>query len=279
MTTDVMTLREAADRLGVHYMTAYRYVRTGRLPATRDGAEWRVRASDVERLVSRQAKPPRRSAPRHQARSDLERCLVSGDEAGAWAVVEDSLTAGASPAEVHLALLAPSLVSIGTRWERGRLSVADEHRATAVAQRLVGRLGPRFARRGRKRGTVVLGAVAGETHAIPGAILADLLRGLGFEVVDLGADTPAESFVEAARHANRLVAVLVGAITTGQERVIKRTVAALHEAEIGAPVLVGGPGITDEAHARSLGADGWTGHDGDHACAAVELVAAGAPAT
>ena len=274
MTKHVMTLREAAERLGVHYMTAYRYVRTGRLPATREGAEWRVRASDVERLYAREAKPSQRSAPRRAARSNLEQCLVAGDEAGAWAVVEGSLAAGASPEEVHLALLAPSLASIGTRWERGRLSVADEHRATAVAQRLVGRLGPRFARRGRKRGTVVLGAVAGDTHALPGAILADLLRGRGFDVVDLGADTPAESFVDAARHANRLVAVLVGATTSGQERVVKRTVTLLHAADLASPVLVGGFGVDDEEHARSLGADGWTGHDGERACAVVELMAA-----
>ena len=38
-----MTLQEVADSLGVHYMTAYRYVRQGRLPATRLGAEWRIR--------------------------------------------------------------------------------------------------------------------------------------------------------------------------------------------------------------------------------------------
>jgi hypothetical protein len=80
--------------------------------------------------------------------------------------------------------------------------------------------------------------------------------------------------VEAARHANRLVAVLVGAIVSGQERVIKRTVTALHDADIGVPVLVGGPGITDESAAAALGADGWTGRDGDHACTTVELVAA-----
>ena len=44
-----MTLQEAADQLGVHYMTAYRYIRQGRLPATREGAEWRIRAVDVQR--------------------------------------------------------------------------------------------------------------------------------------------------------------------------------------------------------------------------------------
>ena len=37
-----ISLQEAASRLGVHYMTAYRYVRTGRLPARRDGAQWFV---------------------------------------------------------------------------------------------------------------------------------------------------------------------------------------------------------------------------------------------
>jgi hypothetical protein len=61
------------------------------------------------------------------------------------------------------------------------------------------------------------------------------------------------------------VAVLVGAITPGREQGIRRTVAALHRAGVTAPVLVGGPGITDESQARDLGADGWTGHDSDDA--------------
>src|SRR4029077_16129609 len=87
----------------------------------------------------------------------------------------------------------------------GELTIADEHRATAIALRLVGRLGPRFARRGRKRGTVVVGAPAGEQHALPSAILADLLRGVGFEVLDMGANTPAASFAETAKEANRLL--------------------------------------------------------------------------
>jgi excisionase family DNA binding protein len=45
----LLGLREAADRLGVHYMTAYRYVRTGRLPATRIGAQWWVDPDAVRR--------------------------------------------------------------------------------------------------------------------------------------------------------------------------------------------------------------------------------------
>ena len=45
-----LSLREAADLLGVHYMTAYRYVRSGRLPARHQGNHWTVRARDVREL-------------------------------------------------------------------------------------------------------------------------------------------------------------------------------------------------------------------------------------
>ncbi len=281
MPPPVLSLPEAAERLGVHYMTVYRYVRTGRLPAERAGAEWRVRATDVDRLAAERAeRPPRGGQPGRRSRpvragvpARLERALVAGDEAGAWGVVEAALGSGATPAEVHLAIIAPAMASIGRRWDSGELAVADEHRASAVAQRIVARLGPRFARRGRTRGTVVIGAVAGETHAIPGAMLADLLRGLGFTVVDLGPDTPAESFVDAALAASRLVAVVVGAIASGRERALRQTVRRLREAGVGVPVLVGGPGVADAAHAQALGADGWTGADGATACATIDAIA------
>ena len=44
-------LREASDVLGLHYMTVYRYVRTGKLAARREGGDWLVRRSDLEALA------------------------------------------------------------------------------------------------------------------------------------------------------------------------------------------------------------------------------------
>jgi methanogenic corrinoid protein MtbC1 len=170
-------------------------------------------------------------------------------------------------------LLVPALDTIGEQWARGVFTVADEHRASVVAQRLIGRLGPRFARRGRKRGTLVLGMPTGEQHSLPGAILADLLRGVGFEVLDMGADTPPESLLETANAANRLVAVLLGATTTGRDATVRTTIRALHRGGVGVPVLLGGAAVSDEVHARRLGADAWSGADGRSALAAVELVA------
>ena len=268
-----ITLHDAAERLGVHYMTAYRYVRTGRLPAERDGVQWMVDPADLKRM----SQPGRSRAHPGRVRSEgpakLAGRMVAGDEPGAWAVVEAALASGVDPADVHMDLLAPALDLIGDQWATGTLTVADEHRATVVAQRLIGRLGPRFARRGRKRGTVVLGTPPGEQHSLPGAIVADLLRGAGFEVLDIGANAPAESFVETAREANRLVAVLIGATTPGRDTTVRATVRTLRGAGVDAPVLLGGAAIKDEAHARKLGADGWSGADGRDALAVVEQVA------
>ncbi len=187
-------------------------------------------------------------------------------------MVEAVLAAGASPSEIHLSVLGPALRSIGERWHAGELDVADEHRATVVAQRIVGRLGPRFARRGRKRGAVVIGAVAGEAHALPGAMLADLVRGRGFDVVDLGVDTPPACFATTSANASRLVAVVLGATGSGHEDALAESLTGLHRDDVGVPVLVGGAGV-DQDTARRLGADGWTGSSGSGAVAAIEAAA------
>ncbi len=266
-----VSLKEAAARLGVHYMTVYHYVRTGRLAARRGAATWSVAVDDLEAL--RAGEVPRGVRPPVPRPSRLVDRLVAGDEGGAWRVVEDAMASGRDPAAVYLEILIPALRLIGERWECGELSVAGEHRASVVAARLVGRLGPRFVRRGRHRGAVVLGAVAGERHALPGAILADLLRGRGFEVLDLGVGTPAASFVETARTADRLVAVLIGATSAGYEASVSEAIDLLHRAEISASVLVGGGAVPGADEARRLGADGWSGSTARDALASVERLA------
>ncbi len=256
----LLTLEEAADRLGVHYMTAYRYVRTGRLPAQRDQSRWTVSVADVERL--RRGSPARRkTSTTSTAPLQLAQRLVAADEGGAWMMVEGALVSRMAPPEILLDLLVPALRAIGEGWASGTLSIADEHRATAVATRIIGRLGPRFNRRGRPRGTVVLGEPAGEEHALPSAITSDFIRGAGFQPMDLGADTPAESFVDAALAADRLLAVLIGVTVRGREAALADALGALRAAGIRAPVLVGGAAIPDEGKAIALGFDGWSGRD------------------
>jgi len=259
---EVVSLQQAADRLGVHYMTAYRYVRLGLLPATKQGASWRVAAADLDRLGAAGGATSKGRGRQHPApwADRLGRRLTAGDEVGAWGVVEASLAAGASPRAVHLEVLVPALHAIGEAWAAGRIDVAVEHRASAVAHRLVGRLGPRFVRRGMSRGAVVLAAAPGDTHALPVAIAADLVRGAGFDVEDLGADLPLLSLVDAVGRTQRLVAVGLAVTTAGNRAAVGEAVSCLKEVLDGVPVLVGG-GAVPRADAVALGADGW-GRDG-----------------
>ena len=206
----------------------------------------------------------------------LEARLVAGDEAGSWALVEAVLAAGMKPDESLLELMAPAMRSIGTHWQEGELSVADEHRASAVSTRLIARLGSRFGRRGVKRGTVVLAAPAGELHSLPVSIGANLLRWKGFNVVELGADTPAEALVEAVANeagtdSGPLAVGLVSTLT-GQEPSVERSVTEVHLAHPSVPVLLGGAAIVDAAQARRLGADVYTGKRGDVLVDALEAV-------
>jgi hypothetical protein len=85
----------------------------------------------------------------------------------------------------------------------------------------------------------------------------------------LGPDTPPESFAVAAAQVERLVAVLIGVTTPGNDEEAARALKSLR-ARVAVPLLVGGAAIVDAAHARRLGADGWTGRNGRELLAAVE---------
>ena len=275
-----MTLQEAALELGLHYMTVYRYVRTGKLQATRDGMVWRVRVSDVAALKDGRLSPSEsRSTPTDAAGASraLEARLLAGDSGGAWWLIEGRLGGGLDPPGVLATLLSPALRSIGARWADGELNVADEHRATAVAQRIIGRLGLQFGRQGRSRGTVVLAAPAGDLHTLPVAMVADLLRWRGFEVSELGANTPADALAHAASQVDRLVAVGIVSTISGHDAEVTQSVEAVRAKTPSATIVLGGSAIRSASHARGLGADIWTGPDGSAVVDAVEACTKAGP--
>ncbi len=257
---DELSLQEAADLLDVHYMTAYRYVRTGRLVAERRGKHWYVPRSSITALREPSApgrkKPGGRSARRDYA-AELSVLLVEGDEAEAWRLSQDALASAFTPEQLYLDALAPAMRSVGDQWEAGRIGVADEHRASALASRLVGRLGPLFTRRGPTRGLIVLGTPAGDRHGLTTALLGDPLRGRGFTVGDLGADTPAASFAEIVTNEARTTAVGIAVSVAVGDHVVSETIQAIHAARE-VPVLLGGRAVTDAAHATRLGADAYS---------------------
>ncbi len=252
-----LSLQEVSDRLGVHYMTAYRYVRLGLLPATKQGSSWSITEADLRDFASSARGPRgdrRKGAPWAER---LEARLVAGDLTGSWRVVEAAMGGGLSASGVYTELVAAAMRSIGRRWATGELDIADEHRASAVAAKLIGRLGHGMVRRGRPKGTIVIGTAAGERHGLVVSMAADLLRACGFEVVDLGCDLPAAAFAAATATTDGVVAVAVSATTAGGEVAAAETIASVKRARPDVPVFAGGEMVPDAAAASTLGADGW----------------------
>jgi len=259
MAAESISLRAAAENLGLHYMTVYRYVRTGRLAASKQGGQWFVDPADIEAIANGDDSLDR-SGVRTRAPGQLEDRLLAADEAGAWAVVSQALTSGAEPSEIHLRMLIPAMKSIGAQWQRGDIEVFDEHQATVVASRITARLGPRFHRRGPNRGLIVVGLISGDAHALTTAIIADLLRGRRFEVTDLGADTPAESFLEVMESATLeqpLVGVVISSTNTENLQQAKNTIATIRARQPDAVVALGGTGVPSRVEAEAAGATIW----------------------
>ena len=257
-----LSLHEAADLLGVHYMTVYRRVRLGILPARKVGGTWSVDPADLEQATTTPERGRRREGMAiRESRSGRERLqarMLGGDIAGSWQVVEAAMASGFEPDEIYVRLLAPSLHAIGESWRSGRVSIDQEHLASSVASTVIGRLGPRFVRPGRKKGVVIVAMPPGERHGLGVAMLADILAGAGYAVLNLGPDTPIASLAAAMRDAGPLAAVVVSVVdiepSSGGGSPPGRRPSG---GDCRFRAWSGERGIPDERVALDLGADGW----------------------
>jgi excisionase family DNA binding protein len=287
--TALLTLHEAADRLGVHYMTVYRRVRLGMLAARKVGGQWRIDPADLG--ASGRAAAGRRPrsageapahgtlAPRTAPWADRLRArMLAGDVAGSWQVVEAAMAAGVEPADVYVDILGPAMHGIGDGWQRGELGIDEEHLATSVALSIVGRMGSRFRRRGRRLGTVLIAMPTGERHLLGAAMIADILAHEGYEVLNLGADTPPASLARAVAVHDDLRAVIVTVVDSTRLAAAARLIAGARRIDGGPPVIAGGFAIPDLATARSIGADAW-GADPRRLGRLIRTLAEGRPRT
>jgi excisionase family DNA binding protein len=253
--SSTFTLQEAADELGVHYMTAYRYVRLGLLEAHKVGGVWQVASAAIDAFRDGSAAGPVAAGSAAPWAERLEARLVEGDAQGAWGVVEAAMTSGADVRSVYLDLITPSMIRLGERWSAGEFDVAVEHQATGIVMRVIGRLGSRCVRRGRSRGGLVIGTPIGEHHALPTAMLGDLMRLHGWEVTDLGANTPSASFVHAAQRTPELAAVGLSVTHADHLAAAHECCSVLRQELPDLRLVVGGRAVRGEEHARALGAD------------------------
>ena len=238
---DQLDLQTAADELGVHYQTAYRWVRSGKLPAHVVGGRYQVERSaltDVQaaRVAPRAPSPP--SSRRMTAAADrAHRALVEGDEAAARELIVGLVAEGATIVEVIQQVIVPPLVRIGADWHAGRLTIWVEHRASAIVERILGGLAPNP--RGRRRGTVMVAAVSGDFHSLPTSMAAVALRDDNWAVEHLGANMPPEELLRFCVEHDVDVAVL-SSTNPDTAELAADTADRLRAA--GTPVVLGRPG-------------------------------------
>jgi excisionase family DNA binding protein len=235
-------LQEVADELGVHYQTAYRWVRSGRLPAALVDGRYEVTPAALARFAARRVEPRRPAArsPRGGFGPLSDRVflhLLLGDERDARRLVERLIEDGVSVTTVAQEVLTPALQRIGDEWKVGRLTVSEEHRASAIVERILGEHHP--SPRGRRRGTVVVAALAEERHSLPTAMAAAALRDDNWHVHHLGADVPPADlmrFIDAQPVDLVVVSVTIPEMCPNADEVVAELEAA------GLRVLVGAAG-------------------------------------
>lgn len=234
-------LQDAADRLGVHYQTAYGWVRDGSLPATKVRGRYQVRIADLDRFAAERARP---EPPRPRAMRDPDRTaakafeqVVAGDEFALRRDMQRLADEGVAVSTLLRDVLAPAAVRVGDGWHRGEIPVAVEHRATSIIERIIGDLMPNP--RGRRRGTAVVAAISGEQHSLPLLMATATLREDRWHVEHLGADCPPEDIADfgAACAADLVVLSTTNDATAGAT---DRLAAELRTR--GFRVLVGRPG-------------------------------------
>ncbi|MEU4887910.1 MULTISPECIES: cobalamin B12-binding domain-containing protein [Streptomyces] len=186
----------------------------------------------------------------------LWRAVSAGDEYAATAAVLAALDAGADPESLLLESVAPVQARVGREWAANRMTVAQEHAATAINDRVVAAVAHHPASRGRPdRGRITVACVNGEWHALPARLLAEVLRLRGWRVDFLGAQVPAPHLI-AHLHLTGPDAVALSSSIPTRLPTAHATITACQAA--GTPVLAGGAAFgPDGRYARLLGADAW----------------------
>ncbi|GAB3164504.1 cobalamin B12-binding domain-containing protein [Amycolatopsis sp. NPDC004378] len=181
--------------------------------------------------------------------------VTTGDEYAAGDIVVQALGDGADPESVLLDVIGAVQRKVGLEWAANRLTVAQEHAATAINDRVIATFGYVLKRPEPHLGRVTVACVDGEWHAMPARLLSEVLRLRGFQVDYLGAQVPAPHLVAHLHRTGPDAVALSGSIAT-RLPTAHATITACQAAAT--PVIAGGAAFgPDGRYARLLGAEAW----------------------
>ena len=201
----------------------------------------------------------------------LKNAVIKGDQNAAMEITTEALEEGMAPEEVLRGGLIAGMDVVGRAFKKNEVYVPEVLIAARAMKMAMEILEPKLVEAGIEPiGTIIVGTVKGDLHDIGKNLVCMMLKGAGFNVIDLGTDVAPEKFVEAVKE-NGANTVGLSALLTTTMPMMDKTVAAFREADVEAKVMVGGAPVTQE-YADKIGAQGYAADAATAVDVAKELV-------
>ena len=201
----------------------------------------------------------------------LADAIIKGDQNTAVEITRSALEEGTPAESVLNEGLVAGMDVVGSRFKKNEVYIPEvliSARAMKMAMEI---LEPELAKAGVEPvGRLVIGTVQGDLHDIGKNLVAMMLKGAGFEVIDIGVDVGPEKFIEQAKSAGAHLVGMSALLTTTMPG-MEKTVKALREAGLPAKVMIGGAPVTQD-YADRIGADGYAPDSASAVDVAKELV-------
>lgn len=205
----------------------------------------------------------------------LYEAILIGDASAAKEIVEAAIAAAVDPQLLVTGQMIPAMDEVGRRFEAGEYFVPELLIAGRAMKGALALLQPLLAARGVEPiGRVVIGTVKGDMHDIGKGLVASMLEGAGFEIIDLGVDVSADKFVARALETKADIVALSALLTTTMLS-IKDVIAAVRKFDAlnGCKIIIGGAPVTQQ-YADSVGADGYSSNANGAVTLARQLLSA-----
>jgi 5-methyltetrahydrofolate--homocysteine methyltransferase len=186
----------------------------------------------------------------------LSEAVITGNQAKALELTKAAISEGVSPADILNKGLVAGMNTIGERFKNNEVYIPEVLIAAYAMKAAMAVLEPKLIAAGVKPiAKAVVGTVQGDLHDIGKNLVAMLLKGAGFEVIDLGVDVSAQKFTDKAKEVNAKLIGMSALLTTTMPS-MEKTVKAVKAAGLSTKTMIGGAPVT-QAYATKIGADGY----------------------
>ena len=176
------------------------------------------------------------------------------DQDGAYELAKNALEKGCKPEEILENALIPAMANVGNKFSRKEIYVPQMLMSARAMSGAMIHLKPFFqSGEAKRKGTFIIGTVTGDLHDIGKNLVAMMVEGSGWEVIDLGVDVGPEKFIKAIEEKPDAAIGLSALLTTTMEN-MRKIVADIKARHVGSKILIGGAPVTNE-YCNKIGAD------------------------